>query len=70
MSGGLNHQTAHHLFPDMAQTHYRWVTPLVKETCAEFGIQYNNMKSFGEAWWMHIKFLKDMGSGLEDKKSG
>ena len=70
MSGGLNHQTAHHLFPDMAQTHYRWVTPLLKETCAEFGIQYNETKSFSEAWWRHIKFLKNMGSGVGAKKSG
>ena len=70
MSGGLNHQTAHHLFPDMAQGHYFWVTPLLKKTCKEFGIQYNCMMSFWEAWKKHIEYLKDMGKEVGSEKSG
>ena len=70
MSGGLNHQTAHHLFPDMAQGHYLWVTPLVVKTCKEFGIQYNCMTSFWEAWKKHIEYLKNMGKDVGSKKSG
>ena len=70
ISGGINHQTAHHLFPDMAQGHYLWVTPLLEKTCKEFGIQYNCMKSFGEAWKKHIEYLKNMGEDVGSKKSG
>ena len=69
LSGGINHQTSHHLFPEMAQGHYLWVTPLLKETCQEFGVQYNCMTSFREAWETHIEFLKNMGSDFGIKKS-
>ena len=70
ISGGNNHQTAHHLFPDMVPSHYFWVTPIIRETCKEFGVQYNCMTSFGEAWKKHVEFLKNMGNDLGSKKSG
>ena len=61
VTGGITHQAAHHLFPDMAQAHYLWVTPLLKETCKEFGIKYNYFSSFTEAWKRHVVYLRNMG---------
>ncbi|XP_064402409.1 uncharacterized protein LOC135348160 [Halichondria panicea] len=61
LSGALNHQTAHHLFPGVLQCHYRWITPIVKETCAEFGIQYNEASSFKDALSGHFSYLRKMG---------
>ncbi|XP_064402410.1 uncharacterized protein LOC135348161 [Halichondria panicea] len=61
LSGGLNHQTAHHLFPGVLQSNYWWITPIVKETCAEFGIQYNGSSSFKDALSRHFSYLRKMG---------
>ncbi|XP_064402408.1 uncharacterized protein LOC135348159 [Halichondria panicea] len=61
LSGGLNHQTAHHLFPGILQSNYWWITPIVKETCAEFGIQYNGSSSFKDALSRHFSYLRKMG---------
>ena len=45
------------------QSHYHWITPIVKETCAEFGIKYNGADSFKDALSLHFSYLKKMGSG-------
>ena len=61
ITGGINHQSAHHLFPDVIQSHYGWLTPLVKKTCTEFGMPYNEEVIFISAWKTHFNFLKKMG---------
>jgi len=38
--GSLNFQAVHHLFPQISQHHYPLIAPIVKETCAEYGIRY------------------------------
>jgi hypothetical protein len=48
-SGGLNHQIEHHLFPSMAYYHYSAISPIVKETCAEFGVPYRTFSTLGQA---------------------
>ena len=40
-SGGLNYQIEHHLFPRISHVHYPALSPLVRETCREYGIPYN-----------------------------
>ncbi|XP_062520830.1 uncharacterized protein LOC134195765 [Corticium candelabrum] len=61
MSGALNHQTAHHLFPGVAQCFYPLVTPIVKQTCEEFGIEYHNCGSYWNAVKSHLFHLKQLG---------
>ena len=61
MSGGLNHQIEHHLFPSICHTNYYHIQPVVEDTCKEFGVPYNNMASFGEAFRMMRKHLEIMG---------
>lgn len=38
---GFNQHIAHHLFPTVDHYHLSKVTPLVKETCSEFGLPYH-----------------------------
>jgi len=40
LSNGLNHQIEHHLFPGLNHGHLHHITPVVKQTCEEFGVEY------------------------------
>jgi linoleoyl-CoA desaturase len=59
--GGLNFQIEHHLFPQVCHIHYRAISPLVKETCREFGVRYNVHKSFLAGVASHYRWLRRMG---------
>ncbi len=61
ISGGLNHQIEHHLFPAMAPQLYPEISPIVRETCAEFGLPYNNFSGFHRAYWSTFSYLKKLG---------
>lgn len=64
--GHLNHQTAHHLFPGYSQYHYSKITPIVHQTCKEFGVDYHYKETFTEGVGAHINHLKRLGQ--EDTK--
>ena len=51
--------------PGVLQCHYKWITPIVKQTCAEFDIKYNGTDSFRDALSLHFTYLKKMGSGAQ-----
>lgn len=59
--GGLNYQIEHHLFPQICHIHYRALSPLVKETCQEFGVRYNVHRSFCSGVASHFRWLRRMG---------
>lgn len=61
MIGGLNYQVEHHLFPYISHIHYRAISPIVKRTAEEFGIRYNENKTFFGAIRSHIRMLKKLG---------
>jgi len=66
LSGGLNLQIEHHLFPGMAHHLYPAAQKIVKEECAKEGIRYN-----GYSWLLpnfidHLKFLYEMGKTPKD----
>jgi len=61
LSGGLNHQIEHHLFPAMATHLYPEISPIVRETCAEFGLPYTNFSGFHRAWWSTFRYLAKLG---------
>eukprot|EP00186_Timspurckia_oligopyrenoides_P001041 CAMPEP_0182441618 /NCGR_PEP_ID=MMETSP1172-20130603/595_1 /TAXON_ID=708627 /ORGANISM="Timspurckia oligopyrenoides, Strain CCMP3278" /LENGTH=567 /DNA_ID=CAMNT_0024636017 /DNA_START=27 /DNA_END=1730 /DNA_ORIENTATION=+ len=65
LSGGLNYQTAHHLFPTVSQYHYPKITPIIMDVCKKRGIHYNALPNFKEAFMGHINHLHQMG--LEGK---
>ena len=67
ITGTVNHQVTHHLFPGVLQTHYPQITPIVRQTCAEFGIQYNCLPSVWGALSQHYGYLNIMGINPKTK---
>ena len=65
VTGALNHQTTHHLFPGVIQSHYPKITPIVEQTCKEFGITYHYVDTTREAVNCHIEHLKKLGQVAE-----
>ncbi|MCZ4222498.1 fatty acid desaturase family protein [Pedobacter rhodius] len=59
--GGLNRQIEHHLFPKICHIHYGWISKIVKTTALEYGIVYNENKTFPLALRSHFNMLKKMG---------
>ena len=73
-TGALNHQTTHHLFPGVIQSHYSKITPIVAQTCKEFGLQYHYVETTWEALGCHVNHLRKLGQELDrvtttDKKT-
>ncbi|MCB9714481.1 MAG: fatty acid desaturase [Myxococcales bacterium] len=61
ISGGLNHQIEHHLFPSMAVHLYPVIAPVVREACEDHGIPYRSFRGFWPALWGTIGFLHALG---------
>lgn len=58
LSGGLNMQIEHHLFPGVHYRHYPALARLVREACAEFHLPYNTSSSIFEAVVKHYRVLR------------
>ena len=65
LSGALNHQTTHHLFPGVSQYYYPQITPIIRKTCQEFGVRYNYKETFSQALGAHFLHLKSLGQAAE-----
>ncbi|CAN0463392.1 unnamed protein product [Ectocarpus sp. 12 AP-2014] len=61
LSGALNYQVTHHLFPGVSQYHYPAIAPIIKEVCKEHGVEYIHLDTFTEAMSAHIAHLRNMG---------
>jgi acyl-lipid (7-3)-desaturase (Delta-4 desaturase) len=64
LSGGLNLQIEHHLFPGMAHNLYPKIVPIVKEECAKAGVPYHGHEGvFGliPITYKMFSFLHKMG---------
>jgi len=46
LSGNLDHQIEHHLFPDLPSNRYAEIAPQVRETCERHGLEYNTGSMF------------------------
>ena len=57
LSNGLNNHIIHHLFPQVAPCHYIALLPIVKQTCKEFNVQYNESDSFWQLCAQHFRML-------------
>lgn len=62
LTGGLNFQVEHHLFPRISHVHYPAISKLVKETCQQFNISYIEYPTFLSALRSHVGYLKLVGS--------
>ncbi|MBI3512415.1 MAG: acyl-CoA desaturase [Bacteroidetes bacterium] len=59
--GGLNFQIEHHLFPNISHVHYKKISPIVERTAKEFGLPYNQKRTFFTALASHVRTLKVLG---------
>jgi linoleoyl-CoA desaturase len=62
--GGLNFQVEHHLFPKISHIHYPAISEIVKNTCKEFRIPYNEYETVMDAINSHVRYLKTAGRTL------
>jgi linoleoyl-CoA desaturase len=62
--GGLNYQIEHHLFPRICHSNYPAISVLVRETCGDFGIHYNEHPSFWAGIRSHFRWLRRMGTPI------
>jgi linoleoyl-CoA desaturase len=61
-SGGLNHQIEHHLFPNVAHSHYPGLRPIVREVAARHGLRCHDLGSMPSAIRQHFSLLKALGA--------
>lgn len=61
LTGGLNFQVVHHLFPQVSHIHYPQLQKIVKQTCAEYDLGYNEFPTLYSAVKSHVLFLKKAG---------
>jgi len=67
--GGLNYQIEHHLFPEINHCHYPELSGIVKSTCGDFGIAYNEHATLLGGVGSHFRWLKRMGKLHESANS-
>jgi fatty acid desaturase/predicted heme/steroid binding protein len=66
LTGALNYQVTHHLFPYISQLHYPAIAPIIRQHCKENGITYHVLPTFFDAFKAHIKYLAIMGHAHSD----
>ncbi|MDX2009825.1 MAG: acyl-CoA desaturase [Myxococcaceae bacterium] len=61
LTGGLNHQVEHHLFPRICHTHYPALSAVVEACAREFGVPYHVNATFFSALASHARVLRAVG---------
>jgi linoleoyl-CoA desaturase len=61
LTGGLNCQIEHHLFPQICHLHYPKLAVIVRQTAEEFGLPYIEHKTWPAAVRSHYRYLKNLG---------
>jgi len=59
--GGLNFQVEHHLFPQVSHVHYPAISKIVKQTCEQFNISYNEYPTMKDAIISHFRMMRALG---------
>jgi fatty acid desaturase (delta-4 desaturase) len=70
MTGGLNLQVEHHLFPGVSHDLYSDIQVVVKEECAKEGVHYAGYDTLFEITSELLSFMKRMGSEERPDFSG
>lgn len=61
-TGGLNHQIEHHLFPNVAHTHYHGLRPIVRAVAQRHGLKCHDLGGALSAVRQHFALLKMLGA--------
>lgn len=63
LTGGLNFQVEHHLFPRMCSAHYPYIAPKVREICKKHGVQYIYYPWILTNFIATVRFMNQAGTG-------
>mmetsp|Transcript_48917 Transcript_48917/g.99880 ORF Transcript_48917/g.99880 Transcript_48917/m.99880 type:complete len:445 (+) Transcript_48917:57-1391(+) len=63
LTGGLNFQIEHHLFPRMSSAWYPYIQPTVQEVCARHGVRYEYYPSFFSNARSTLSYVAAVGAG-------
>lgn len=61
VTGGLNFQIAHHLFPKVCHIHYPKISKIIKQTALDYNLPYIEYETFSGALASHRRVLKKFG---------
>jgi len=65
MTGGLNLQIEHHLFPAISFMHYPAIAEIVKDECEKRGILYNSYATLPEITARFQRYMREAGTAEE-----
>jgi linoleoyl-CoA desaturase len=68
LAGGLNFQIEHHLFPRISHIHYPAISRIVKETCRQFQVTYNEFPTMTKAVASHFRIMRQLGKRPQPAK--
>lgn len=63
LTGGLNFQVEHHLFPRMSSAWYPFIAPKVREICKKHGVRYAYYPWVWQNFISTVKYLHQAGTG-------
>jgi fatty acid desaturase (delta-4 desaturase) len=63
LTGGLNFQVEHHLFPRMSSAWYPFIAPKVREICKKHGVRYAYYPWVWQNFASTVKYLHQAGTG-------
>lgn len=66
LSGGLNFQIEHHLFPRVCSIHYPQLSPLIRAVCAKHDVAYTYFPTVLDNFKSTVAYMRKVGvAGLE-----
>lgn len=63
LTGGLNFQVEHHLFPRMSSAWYPFIAPKVREICKKHGVRYVYYPWLLQNMYSTLKYTHEVGIG-------
>jgi len=63
LTGGLNFQVEHHLFPRMSSAYYPYIAPKVREICKKHGVRYAYYPWVWQNFISTVKWMHATGTG-------
>jgi fatty acid desaturase (delta-4 desaturase) len=63
LTGGLNFQVEHHLFPRMSSAWYPYIAPTVREVCKKHGVNYAYYPWIWQNFFSTVGYMHKAGTG-------
>lgn len=65
LTGGLNFQVEHHLFPRMSSAWYPYIAPKVREICKKHGVRYVYFPWVWQNFISTVQYVHQTGTGMD-----